>query len=261
MLELITNLFKKTPQIEFFSIIPEIVDIAPIRPANQFRPNLIVNATNDLSKFKKNSDYEFTRNQHTAKCPGIYNLVKHGWVMTTWQDIVIETNGDGINFTWSTPASQESLTNGQLVGKDVSFHPSGQYTDYVGQRANTLASVVKIITPWRCIVPKGYYLQEGPLPYTDEERFTTVKGFFSREHGVAQMNVQLLWHVMNGKTLIKAGTPIAHYMLVPQHLPKLVVTKANNKQLYADKITNIELSKKFVSEKSTSKCFFSQYFK
>jgi len=256
------NFFKKeTSTIEFFSLIPEVVDIAPIKPANQFRPNLIENATKELSEFKKNPNYEFTRNIHTAKCPGIYNVVKHGWVMTTWQDIVIETNGDGINFKWATPTSQNGLTNGKLVGWDVSFHSSNQYTDYVGQRANTLANVVKIMTPWRCIVPKGYYLQEGPLPYTDEERFTTVKGFFSREHGVAQMNVQLLWHVMNGKTLIKAGTPIAHYTLVPKNLPKLLVTKATDAQIYADQITNVELSKKFNSEKSASKCFFSQFYK
>jgi hypothetical protein len=48
------NFFKKeTSTIEFFSLIPEVVDIAPIKPANQFRPNLIKNATKELSEFKK----------------------------------------------------------------------------------------------------------------------------------------------------------------------------------------------------------------
>jgi hypothetical protein len=30
------------------------------------------------------------------------------------------------------------------------------------------------------------------------------------------MNVQLMWHLTEGKTLIKAGTPISQYILVPK---------------------------------------------
>jgi hypothetical protein len=57
---------------------------------------------------------------------------------------------------------------------------------------------------------------EMPVAYSDESRFTTVNGFFSHEQGIAQMNPQFMWHVMNGKTLIKAGTPISQYILIPK---------------------------------------------
>ena len=55
-----------------------------------------------------------------------------------------------------------------------------------------------------------------PVVYSDENRFTTLPGFFSHEHGPAQLNVQVMWHVMEGKTLIKAGTPISQYILMPK---------------------------------------------
>lgn len=63
---------------------------------------------------------------------------------------------------------------------------------------------------------------EMPVAHSGETRFTTVPGYFSREAGPASMNVQLLWHVKNGETLIKAGTPISQYVLVPKEQPQMV---------------------------------------
>jgi hypothetical protein len=253
------NFFKKESTIEFFSIIPEVAHLAPIQPANNFRPNLIVNASKALSQAKKDSEYGYSSYNSTAKCPGLYNLVKHGWVMTAWTDITIETNGDGVSFKWESAANQKNIDGG-IAKEAVAYHTPEQYADFVEDDPNTLKTIVKINTPWRCIVPKGYYLQEGPLPYTDEKRFTVVKGYFNREYGVAQLNVQLLWHVMNGKTLIKAGTPIAHYVLVPIDQPKLVIMEATPEQLKANRLTELEIARKFISKKSESKCVFSKYF-
>lgn len=245
--------------IEFFSLIPEVVDLAPIQPANNFRPNLITNATKELSELKKQDQYGTKKYISTAKCPGIYNMVKHGWVMTTWTDIIIETNGDGDSFKWESTVDQRTLSN-DLRDNMITYHPAEQYADYVMGDSNTLKTVIKINMPWRCIVPEGYYLQEGPLPYTDEKRFTTIKGYFSRDHGVSQLNVQLLWHVMNGRTLIKAGTPLAHYVLVPIKQPKLVVMEASSEQIKANRMTVIETARKFVSKQGESSCMFKKYF-
>jgi hypothetical protein len=254
------NFFKKEPTIEFFSVIPEIAHLAPIQPLIKFKSNLIINSTKNLSQVKKKPEFEMQSNLHTAKCPGIINKSKLGWVMTTWQDLVIETYGDGVKFTWESPVDQRQMKNGDLVGEMLSFHPEHQYSNFVETDSNTLKLVLKIQTPWRCIVPKGYYLHEGPLPYTDEKRFTTVEGFFSRESGVSNLNVQLLWHVPNGKTLIKAGTPIAHYMLVPKNQPKLVVMEASEKQLKAYKLSLAEVSRKYISKKGETACIFAKYF-
>jgi hypothetical protein len=110
-------------------------------------------------------------------------------------------------------------------------------------------------------VPEGYYLQEAPLPYSTEKRFTTVTGFFSKEHGLAQLNVQLLWHVMKGKTLIKAGTPIAHYMLIPKDQPEMISMAATPKQIKLDETNNIELKRRFVADTKEHKCVFARILK
>lgn len=254
-------MFFKQDKIEFFSLMPDVARIAPILPATHFKPDLIKNSTKELSNKKKENLFGHVKSFFTAKCPGIYNYAKHGWVMTTWQDIVITTNGDGNSFQWTSSIDQTELQGGKLTGEAVGFHPSNQYTDYTEKDSNTLSTVIKIHTPWRCVVPKGYYLQEAPLPYSDEKRFTTITGFFSQEYGTAQMNVQLLWHVMNGETLIKAGTPIAHYLLIPQKQPKLIVRSATKKDLEFEEATRIEINRKFLSNRTESKCIFANLFK
>jgi hypothetical protein len=154
------------------------------------------------------------------------------------------------------------MTNGEQVGEAVSFHPKHQYADHLGGAIpNSLANVLKIQTPWRCHVPEGYYLQESNMPYSNEKRFTTVPGFFSREHGVAQINIQLLWHVLKGTTVIKAGTPLAHYMLIPKDQPELVSMAATPKQIALDKVTTTELQRHFVTNIAERKCIFANLFK
>ncbi len=255
------NLFKREPKIEFFSLMPDVTRIAPIVPATQFRPDLMTNAAKELSAAKKDPRFGERKVHSTAKCPGIYNLARYGWVMTTWQDIVIETNGDGVNFAWESALDQRTLLGGDITGEAVGFHGAHQYANYIGGKVpESISTVIKIHTPWRCVVPEGYYLQEGPLPYTDEQRFTTVRGFFSREYGVAQMNVQLLWHVMNGRTVIKAGTPIAHYMLLPKKQPKLEVRDATPTDLEYERATKLELGRTFVSNRTEQKCIFAKLF-
>lgn len=256
------NLFNKTPNIEFFSLIPEVVDLAPIQHARNFRPELLLNASKEYAIEKKSPFFGMQKLITTAKCPGIYNLARQGWVMTTYQDITIETNGDGSTFQWTSSIDQRTLTNGAMVGDAVGAHPHNQYADFIGGSIpNSLDTVVKINTPWRCNVPEGYYLQEAAMPYTTEKRFTTVAGFFSKEAGIAQMNVQLLWHVMEGKTLIKAGTPIAHYMLIPKEQPDMKCMAASPNQLKQNELTKLELTRHYVSDIKERKCIFSRILK
>jgi hypothetical protein len=252
---------RKPANVEFYSLIPEIAKIAPIVSASHFRPKFMDIAAQELSQEKKCPHYGKEKTYNTAKCPGIYNYYQHGWILTTWQDIVITTNGDGVSFEWRTPIDQRQLENGQLVGENVSSHSPEQYANNISDSSNILKSVVKIQTPWRCIIPRGYYLMETAVPYTEDKRFTTVTGFHSMDTGVAPLNVQLLWHVLDGETIIKAGTPIAHYMLIPKDQPKLEVRAANNKDLELEKISQIELNRKFVANRSESKCLFAKLFK
>jgi len=103
---------------------------------------------------------------------------------------------------------------------------------------------LKINTGWRCNVPKGYYLMEMPVAHADDNRFTTIPGYFSQETGPASMNVQLMWNVPNGETLIPAGTPIAQYVLVPKEQPDIICREVEDKDNLL--LSNLYDASKFV---------------
>jgi hypothetical protein len=180
----------------------------PMIPAKDFRHPWVDRAVRDFAKLREDPNWNHKKVIHTARCPGIFTLQRHGWIMRTWQDIVITTKKeDPANFSWLGAYSQDG----------VGFHPPEQLANFWEEWPDdTLRTVVKINSGWRCVVPKGYYLLEMPIPLSEERRFTTIPGYFSKEAGPAYMNVQLLWHVLDGETLIKAGTPIAQYVLVPK---------------------------------------------
>jgi hypothetical protein len=207
------NLFKK-PKVVFECLVPGVEQLMPMVEAREIKHQWVKKAVAEFSADRKKPNFGTQKSMYTGKCPGIFSLQRHGWVMRTWQDIVIETFGNGSRIEWATPIDQKSLA--KHVGDYVGFHSEAQLKGYMENwPSNALSTVVKIQSPWRCTVPKGYNLLEMAVPYGDENRFTTLSGFFSHEQGPAQMNPQLLWHVPIGKTLIKAGTPIAQYMLVP----------------------------------------------
>ena len=247
------HLFKNKTKLEFFSLLPEVADIQPIIPASEYKPKWWANAQKDFIEQTKHEDFGTQKFTHTVKCPGIFNLIRHGYILKTWQDIIIKTNGDKQNFEWFSSTNR----GGDVVG----FNPKEQLSDFYGGWDDALNCIVKINTPWRCVVPKGYYLFENPVPYSDDTNFTTLPGFYSQEYGVAQINVQLKWKAIKGTIKIPAGTPIAHYMLISQeHYPASIVA-ASERQKYLDHITNMEIEKRYVSDKGKSKCVFAKLFK
>lgn len=202
--------FRK-PSITFDCLIPGVERIMPMITAKEYKHAWVSRAQQDLAKERKSSEWGMKRLIHTAKCPGIFQLQRNGWIMRSWQDFTIETNGDGTSFVWTSAIDQTRFKLDGYIGS----HPAFQLADYMENwRPNTLRTLIKINSPWRCNVPKGYVLLETNVPYQDENRFTTVQGMFSHEQGYAQLNPQFLWHVPRGKVLVKAGTPLAQYMLI-----------------------------------------------
>lgn len=206
--------WRKDKKIEFINEYPGVAQMMPMISSKEFRHPWADRAIRDFAKLREDPSWNHKKVMHTARCPGIFTLQRHGWIMRTWQDIVITTNKDDpTNFSWVCAHSQDG----------VGFHPPTQLADFWEDwPQDTLRTVVKINSGWRCVVPKGYYLLEMPIPLREESRFTTIPGYFSREAGPASMNVQLLWHVMDGETLIKAGTPIAQYVLVPKEQHEMI---------------------------------------
>ena len=243
----------KEPKVTFETNVIGVDRLMPIIKAKDYKHQWVQKALREFTEVRKQPNYGMEKLLHTARCPGIFKLQRQGWILRTWQDITIETNGDGENFLWTTPINQRDLNGEDYVGS----HPKSQMHDYMSHwPKDTLSTVLKINTSWRCVVPKGYYLMEMPVAHADEDRFTTLPGFFSREQGPATMNVQLLWHVMNGKTLIKAGTPIAQYILVPQEQVEMECTgpESNVHQVFS-----LANNNRFVKNYGDIKTFFNEF--
>lgn len=222
-------------QLIFESLIPGVEIIMPIIEAKEFKHEWLEKAREDFRSQRKNENYKYEKNHHTAKCPGIIDITRTGWVLKTWQDTVIETNGDLQSFSWESPVDQKQFTS--LAPEAIDYHSQETYFKFKNNFSeNTLKTIIKFVTPWRMIIPKGYKILAIPIPYIDENRFTVLPGIFS--FGIAPCNVQTLWHVTNGKTLIKAGTPLIQYILIPESQPTAIVRQMEDSTLYDAYVLN-----------------------
>lgn len=208
------NIFNKKPKVVFTSLIPGLERVMPIVPAKDIQHNWVSNAMADYRKQKENPEFLMKRSLHTARCPGIFTMHRTGWVLRNWQDFVIETNGDGESFAWSTPIDSSKWCDTYKV-PSIEHHGKEQLFNFMDKwRSDTLRVALKINTPWIVDVPDGYYLLEMPVANSDEVRFSAFIGVYDKEYAPPTLNIALQWHVLNGKTLIKAGTPLAQYILV-----------------------------------------------
>ena len=238
------NPFEKVSEdLIFEALIPGLEEFMPIVQAKDIDSKWIKNTKDDFKKQLKDEKEQIKKSIHVAKCPGINSIINTGWVVRTWQDIYIETFGDLSTFTWSSPADQKYLC--PKVGDIVEYHSEEQFFKYRDNFPNnTLHTVLKICLPWQIIVPKNFNLLVLPVPYDDNNTFTTLPGIF--KFGLAICNIQILWHVTKGRTLIPAGTPVAQYMLVPEEQPKAIVRQVEN-TLLRD-VYSLQISNKFYTK-------------
>lgn len=220
------NWFKKPPKIEFLCRMDSALVHYPIIEAKKATPEWFTKTTTQYAKTlannKESADETLVRS--IAKCNGIRTLLRTGWVVRTYQDIhlVVKANGE---FVWKTPLNQKALIHDDFVG----FHAEDSFK---GCKAlENKVPLVKIQTPWVAKIPEGYNLMVAPLAYADEKRFLTSTGIFDRGFGLMELNIIVLWQAGAGEFLIKAGTPIAHLMLVPVGKTDYVVRNISDLEL------------------------------
>lgn len=199
-------LFKK-PKVEFLCMLKEALVAHPITEISKAKPRwLDEHATEYANLAKETLTDDNVMLRSVAKCRGIRDLFKTGWVLYNWQDIYIRVE-EGGKFTWSTPLSQK-----QLIGFDmVSFHSNESFSKcpHLAQQV----PIIKVLTPWRVKIPDGYSLMQLGVPYQDHNMFTTGVGIFPDKFGYMELNIQLFWHEKR-PMILKAGTPLAHLVLI-----------------------------------------------
>jgi hypothetical protein len=220
--------FSRKPVVEFACHLEGVEKIMPIIPAKQYRHPWLIRAFQDYALRKKQPEYEMQKSIHIAKCPGIIDMVHQGWILRAWQDILIDTAEDGASYTWQTPYNETKETNWD----SVSLHQPDELVNFFQYWDSSTKFIFKLNVAWQCKIPKGYALMTLPVMYADEDRFETLSGIHRHEYGWAMINPQIKWKAPAGKSLIKAGTPIAQFVLIK-------IEEVETKVYYSEKLSKI----------------------
>jgi hypothetical protein len=195
---------KKKPFIRFYSIEAGVDVIHPVYPATQLkRPWMQCPVDN-----KEGSHLGETR-----LCPGIRLLTGAGWILPAPADFKIKTNGDRSSWEWTS----STLFKNGISGEDgyISAHSPSQTVPILDNPEKSLSSAIKIDTPWRLECSDDILLLQLPVPYNNEPRFTVQPGLIDPEY-THNLNVQLVWNVLNGEEWVTSGTPLVHYIPIPR---------------------------------------------
>lgn len=163
--------------------------------------------------------------QTVLNCPAIKQITSAGYVLQAPADFVIKTSGKLENVSWETPflfkrhSDKYTFSNSEYY---ISWHSPAQTEPVIPRECphsskEYLHSAIKVETPWRVKTSDDILLLQLPVTYNNEERFSAAVGILDPRYMHA-ISVQLLWHITNGETLVKAGTPLVQYIPISRHL-------------------------------------------
>jgi hypothetical protein len=211
------NFFKKD-KVRILSIDEAVLHAWPPIYARDLKRDFLSKANEYYKKDikrEKDPSCPFVKIRNTAKCPGIRDLANAGYIIRLHKDIRIITNGDG------TTLNCETLTETNDK-KDVGFFNQYQYTDFIKTPENSVKTVLKINTPWIFDHSKYCFLQIQPS-FFGECRFTVIEGILDPLNS-REINIIMLWNVLDGVEILRAGTPICQLIPIKRKfLPKLEV--------------------------------------
>lgn len=205
MVEKMTTLCKKLfgwwsnkkPYIRFYSLTPGVNDLFPIIKASALERG-----------FKSAPDVP---NIPSSKnCPAVNKVATSGWIVQAPADFVITTNGDGTSVEW-LESYRFNKSSDHSPSSYVATHGPAQTEPLMDDPSDTVKTVIKLETPWRFEASDDIVLLQMPVTYNNESRFSAAIGILDPRYGHT-INVQLWWKVMQGETLVRAGTPLCQYI-------------------------------------------------
>jgi hypothetical protein len=211
-----------TKKIEFFSTIAGLADLFPIVYARNNLPNW-VDACRQNYKVAAAKNGGNARFPHTYRCPGIFEILGEGFLVTMPWDVTIETNGDPWNFKWTLP--DDELTSLMNVPGVPLINSHAEAASMLPVPPGAMPTIIKIVTPWHVVAPAGVKFLVLPLSYSETFEFEHVPGIL--DPGLSsEINFLLRWYVLNGVHKIKAGTPIAHIIPISEKSYELICRDA-----------------------------------
>jgi hypothetical protein len=222
------NFFKKkTDNFEFYTIIPGLEHAFPILPARQVKMPWVQQSQTQFKKILADSNnMPGIRAIASYMCSGISGIANTGWILTTWHDIEIITNGDLRTFLWNIPTLRRTLPFAHIGSFDADI-----FGDFAELPPETLKTLIKINTPWRVRAPKGWGLLMAPLQYHNETRFSSALGVLNPEIA-SNLDGVLFWHVINDRVVIPAGTPLCQLIPIQlDNVPDFVCRDATDQEI------------------------------
>ena len=188
----------KKNEIIFYSTIPGMAEIFPVRHAREVMPEWLQTARIEYAKGNK-------RDQTIVRCPGIVDLLTTGYIVTTWHDFDVNIDKDGAMYF---VAPDERTT--KLLGDKNSLQAQNgdSMAKHIPKRPWSHPNILKINTPWNVIAPKGVKFMIIPLPYTELLDFESNIGILDPGYST-ELNIQGYVNLGPGNHSFKAGTPIA----------------------------------------------------
>ena len=219
----------KQQRIEFFNSEPSICDIHPIIETKDLKLNWIKEAKKDFQDHVAKGDTDTPGYIHLTRCPGIFDLFKYGYVIPLSKDIMITPKGE--DFHYNFHLSQ----NPQYVSP---FGIQGQNAELIARPPWSANFLIKIITGWHVIAPKGVKFLVLPIAYPDTFNFTNTIGIMNPALST-EINLQLFWNTTDEtkETVVRAGTPLAQ--LIPLSEKKYQMVQRTMNQQDSDWVVKV----------------------
>lgn len=230
------NWFKKKKSwVRFYSLDQNVSTIYPV-----IQNTLVERDWNNLGDITRNRPEQ--GRQTVLNCPAIKQITRTGYVLCAPADFIIKTGEGPTDISWETPFMFKRHSDKYTFsGTDyyISWHSPSQVEPVIPRECphsdtKYHHSAVKVETPWRVKASDDIVLLQIPVTYTNEERFTAAIGIVDPRYMHA-VSVQLLWHIVGGETLVKAGTPLVQYVPVSREL-----LNSKNVDFIVDTATDVE---------------------
>lgn len=160
----------------------------------------------------------------TAKaCLPFVDAMTVGYILPAAYDITVysDSANNVVRFDWAS---------------SLPFEPIGTHTsDQLGapNDPHSKSAPFKFINPWQLKVPEGYSVI-FTQPYNHAElKHEAFSGLVDCDRFPTTVNIPFLWKGLNGKSMIKAGTPIAQIIPIKRKaaLSHFTVRAANKDEL------------------------------
>ena len=262
------NIFKKKkPWVRFYSIDDGVAELHPWFPARKLHRKWrtdALKAQNDPAKrcpyLRATKMWERMSAEmrgesippeiytHGVTCPAITSVMDAGYILPAPADIIIKTDGTGVNFEWVAPMLFHN--NSRYVKAHIPEQTEGM-RELVNPQKDVLDWTIKLELPWRVQAHPDVLFLQQPIPYWDEDRFTPPTGIVDPSYSY-DINLQLFWHKIEpGEYYIKAGTPLCQWVPLHRDFFKMkgwdiCIETANEHDIENNKIMDYQRGRNFI---------------